>query len=122
MRSTPVDNGRLLEAVIKYNETAPADLKAVGTSQNYRQKTRELAARLSDHYEFYERNRILAQNFTSRSDFGSPLSELLSPLSSKIIGSGNQPLIWDNAWSNGRGRLAVRFSYEDDPTSRRGGP
>src|SRR5262249_11019468 len=32
-----VDNSRLLEAVNKYNETAPADLKAVGVSPTYRQ-------------------------------------------------------------------------------------
>jgi hypothetical protein len=114
--SRNVDNSRLLEAVTKYNETAPADLKAVGISQTYRQiRPPSWPQGCRTHYEFYQTQSYIGVELHIESDFASPLSTLLSPLAGTVVGTGGRTLIWDNAWNSGRGRLAVRFSHEDDP-------
>jgi hypothetical protein len=114
--SRTVDNSRLLEAVTKYNETATADLTAVGISQNYRQ-IRPLGwpQGCRTHYELYQTTSYIGVELHIESDFASPLSTLLSPLAGKVIGSGHKALIWDSAWNSGRGRLAARFPHETDP-------
>lgn len=114
--TTTIDNSRLLEAVGKYNETAPNDLKAVGVSQNYRQiRPANWPQGCRAHYEFYQTQAHIGAEIHIESDFARPLSAILSPLDGTKLKSGNQPLIWDNAWSNGRGRLAARFTHQDDP-------
>jgi hypothetical protein len=114
--SRTVDNSRLLEAVTKYNETAPADLTAVGISQNYRQiRPPGWPQGCRTHYEFYQTTSYIGVELHIESDFASPLSALLSPLAGKAIGSGQKALIWDSAWNSGRGRLAGRFPHETDP-------
>jgi hypothetical protein len=115
--SKTVDNSRLLEAVNKYNETAPADLKAVGVSQIYRQiRPPSWPAGCKTHYEFYQTQSYIGVELHIESDFAAPLSTLLSALSGKLISAGNRTLIWDSAWNSGRGRLTARFSHEDDPS------
>jgi hypothetical protein len=115
--STIINNSHLLEAVSKYNETAPGDLKAVGVSQNYRQiRPPSWPQGCRTHYEFYQTQSSIGAELHIESDLAKPLSALLSPLGGKVVGAGNRTIIWDNAWSNGRGRLVVRFSHEDDPS------
>jgi hypothetical protein len=113
---TTVDNSRLLDAVRRYNETAPGDLKAVGSSQTYRQiRPPNWPQGCRTHYEFYQTQSYIGVEIHIESDFARPLSALLSPLAGKVIESGNRTLIWDNTWSSGRGRLAARFPHEDNP-------
>jgi hypothetical protein len=115
--STIINNSRLLEAVVKYNETAAGDLKAVGTSQNYRQiRPPNWPQGCRTHYEFYQTQSSIGAELHIESDFSKPLSVILSPLGGKVVGTGNRTINWDNVWSNGRGRLTVRFSHEDDPS------
>jgi hypothetical protein len=114
---TAINDSRLLEAVGKYNETAPGDLKAVGVSQNYRQiRPPGWPQGSRTHYEFYQTQSSIGAELHIESDFAKPLSAILSPFDGKAVSAGNRSMNWDAAWSNGRGRLAIRFSHEDDPS------
>jgi hypothetical protein len=115
-RPASTDNSRLLETVSKYNETASSDLKAVGVSPVYRQiRPQNWPQGCRTHYEFYQTQSYLGAELHIESDLAKPTASILSAFGGKTIASGNKTLTWDSAWSNGRGRLAARFSHDDDP-------
>jgi hypothetical protein len=116
--SNSTDNSRLLEAVGKYNETASSDLKAVGVSPAYRQiRPLNWPQGCRTHYEFYQTQSYIGVEIHIESDFARPAGAVLSALGGKIMGAGHKALIWDSAWSNGRGRLTARYSHEDSPAT-----
>jgi|SRR5580700_1653506 hypothetical protein len=105
----------LVTAVERYNAIAKPDLQAVGIATNYRQvrpKVWPSAART--HYEFYQTSTYIGAELHIESDAARPLSEILAPLAGTMAQGSS--LIWDQAWSSGRGRLTIRFSLGEDPS------
>lgn len=111
-----VNNSRLLEAVSNYNETAATYLKAVGVAPNYRQiRPPSWPPGCRTHYEFYQTQASIGAELHIESDFAKPLSAVLTPLDGKLVEA--RTLTWDPVWSNGRGRLTIRFSHDDSPAT-----
>lgn len=105
-----------LQAVVdRYNSFAEPDFRAVGISANYRQIRPKLwPPKTRTHYEFYQTNSYLGAELHVESETARPLSEYLAPLAGTAVLGGKKHLVWDSAWSNGRGRLAARFEPSDE--------
>lgn len=110
------DNSDLLDAVNKYNEMADSQFKAVGAGANYRQiRPLSWPPNLRTHYEFYQTQPHLGVELHIESDQAKPIAKILQTLGGKVLDQTKKELIWDPAWSSGRGRLRVVFDRKEDP-------
>lgn len=106
----------LLNAVAAYNEIADADLRAVGGASYYRQiRPAEWPKGFATHYEFYRTIKGTGAELHLESDAARPLASALQVFAGTTLGDGLPPLIWDAAWSSGRGRLTCRFPPGAEP-------
>jgi hypothetical protein len=114
--STREIRSELLAAVERYNASADAGFSAVGAAAHYRQiRPQGWPTGARTHYEFYQTNSYLGAELHIESDAARPLSGVLVALVGKPVLNGTKQLVWDQAWSSGRGRLAVRFAPSDNP-------
>lgn len=106
----------LLKAVAAYNEIADADLRAVGGASYYRQiRPADWPKGFATHYEFYRTSKGIGAELHLESDDAKPLASSLQLLAGATLVEGLPPLIWDAAWSAGRGRLICRFPPGAEP-------
>jgi hypothetical protein len=61
------------------------------------------------HYEFCQTRQHLGVELHLESDAARPLAELVRSYAGKTVAGGACDLVWDPAWSSGRGRLVARF-------------
>jgi len=105
----------LFEQVISnYNNLADDELKTRGLAKNYRQ-IRFDSWLSSIHYEFvdYKSTNEISVELHLESNKVVHIKDIIKSFSSKNI-SGKK-LEWDEKWSSGRGRIRLRFSYEETP-------
>jgi hypothetical protein len=67
------------------------------------------------HYEFYRTSKGIGVELHLESDAAKPLSKTLQPFAGTVLADGQPPLLWDQSWNSGRGRLMCRFPPDADP-------
>jgi hypothetical protein len=109
---------QLIAAADCYNNSARSDLIATGVSGRYRQiRPSAWPSGAKVHYEFYQTGSYLGAELHLESDRARSLADYLASLVGRPVVNGTKTIEWDPAWSNGRGRLTIRFALSDSPAA-----
>lgn len=102
--------------VTAFNQVAPVDLQASGNAQTYRQiRPREWPLGMKIHYEFVQTHGQIGAELHLENASAARLGPELARFSGMPAGPQRRQLQWEPTWSNGRGRLMVRYDPSEEP-------
>lgn len=106
----------LAQVIQAYDHMAASDLQTKGNASWYRQiRPPEWPTDFRMHYEFVYQHKRIGAELHLGIDRATSLAQLLSQMAGRKVGPNQTELQWDPKWSNGRGRLMVRYALTEPP-------